>query len=280
MRVEDNVSPVKRLLSLSCLLLLAAPSAFGDDLTRSVQNELKNQGFYYGDLDGRAGPELTAALRRYQIRYGLGVTGDLDKETLGALHIAGSAPKPKAPPPAVANEAAPSAPHPAAPRPPPVNLRRADESAAPPTARTSVDEPSPAPRYRGPAVVPPPAPLDPSSAIASPAGPYAKILAGTPYADSSASVQQSTVRRAEEALAGKGIYRDEITGQPGPALEEALLTYQRSQRLRLTGRLDALTLSALRLLPERTTGANPLLKPFSLPGEPVRRQVYRGVWVE
>jgi peptidoglycan hydrolase-like protein with peptidoglycan-binding domain len=64
-------------------------------------------------------------------------------------------------------------------------------------------------------------------------------------------VQESTLRRVQAILLNRGFYRADIDGLPGPATEEALLSYQRSIRLPLTGRLDLETLSNLRLLPGR-----------------------------
>ena len=70
---------------LLVLALLMVSSLWADDLTRAVQQRLKDQGFYYGEVDGRGGDETSAAIRRYQIRYGLKVTGQLNDETLHAL---------------------------------------------------------------------------------------------------------------------------------------------------------------------------------------------------
>ena len=63
-------------------------SLCADDLTRAVQQQLKDQGFFYGAVDGRGGEETAAAIRRYQIRNGLKVTGQLNDETLHALGMA------------------------------------------------------------------------------------------------------------------------------------------------------------------------------------------------
>jgi len=49
---------------------------------RSLQQTLKDQGFYYGTVTGDKSAETTAAIRRYQIRNGLQVTGELNEETL------------------------------------------------------------------------------------------------------------------------------------------------------------------------------------------------------
>ena len=75
-------------LALLCALgLLAANSLLADDLTQAVQQRLKDQGFYYGEVNGRGGDETSAAIRRYQIRRGLKVTGQLNDETLHALGV-------------------------------------------------------------------------------------------------------------------------------------------------------------------------------------------------
>jgi len=49
----------------ACTLFSA--SAWGDELTRSVQQKLKDQGFFYGEATGQPGSETDAAVRRYQI---------------------------------------------------------------------------------------------------------------------------------------------------------------------------------------------------------------------
>ena len=61
-------------------LLIAAilvTTAFADDRLRDAQAELKSQGFFYGEVDGKDGAESSAAIRRFQIRNGLQVTGKL-----------------------------------------------------------------------------------------------------------------------------------------------------------------------------------------------------------
>src|SRR5438552_6491208 len=58
-----------------------------DQLVQSVQQALKDQGFYYGEVTGETNANLTAAIRRYQIRNGLQVSGELNSETLQSLGI-------------------------------------------------------------------------------------------------------------------------------------------------------------------------------------------------
>src|SRR5438105_13093217 len=61
--------------------------ARADQLVESVQQALKDQGFYYGEVTGEMNANLTAAIRRYQIRNGLQVNGELNSETLQSLRI-------------------------------------------------------------------------------------------------------------------------------------------------------------------------------------------------
>src|SRR5258707_15366993 len=80
---------MKTIFVLGCFLLWSA-AAWADDLTRAVQQRLKDRGFYYGDVDGQRGAECSAAIRRYQIRYGLKVNGELNQETLSCLGLSGN----------------------------------------------------------------------------------------------------------------------------------------------------------------------------------------------
>lgn len=287
---------------LFCILatLALAGAASADDQVRNVQTELKNRGFYYGEVDGQSGPEMTSAIRRYQIRNGLEVTGTLTQETLAGLGMVAGKPQPSAP---VAK--APDAPRqPAVARTaPPVNIRRdetvedsdraflqreenkdrnrnrtaeyngnnnaAEPPPAPPVATRNV-----VPAYRDPSIVSPPAPLD------APSPDFPVLFAGTPYANAPVTVQQDTLRRAQAVLANRGYYRDIVDGLPGPATEEALLTYQRSARLTLTGRLDLDTLNELRLLPRdrRTVEDGGGDRQFGFEFR-AGHHVFRGVWV-
>src|SRR6266498_1015498 len=78
-----------------------------DQLVQSVQQALKDQGFYYGEVTGETNANLTAAIRRYQIRNGLQVSGELNSETLQSLGINSSASARPATRPASPSPAAP-----------------------------------------------------------------------------------------------------------------------------------------------------------------------------
>lgn len=81
------VESMLRIALVLASLLLGTQIALADDQTRFVQEELRAQGFYYGPIDGKPGVDLTAALRRYQIRNGLQITGQPDDATAKSLDI-------------------------------------------------------------------------------------------------------------------------------------------------------------------------------------------------
>src|SRR5438132_13344528 len=69
------------------VFLLFLGSARADQTVRSLQQALTEQGFYYGNVTGEKSAETTAAVRRYQIRNGLQVNGEINSETLRSLHV-------------------------------------------------------------------------------------------------------------------------------------------------------------------------------------------------
>lgn len=263
---------MKNALSILSLLALLAAPAFADERTREAQAELKRQGFYYGEIDGENGAETSAAIRRFQIRNGLEVTGQLNEKTIDALDTAGVNRDSPESVPAEATAPAPVAPPPPEPpvtrkSEPPVHLRREDtveDSDRTFLRREEMKRPR---TYDDEHVVPPPV------TIPEPTADLAMLFAQTPYATAPREVQEQTLRRAQALLAQRGFYRAAIDGESGPATEEALLTFQRSKRLALTGRLDLATLSELRLLPGRAP-----IKPFNAPLSGQR--VYRGTIVD
>src|ERR1700759_4733372 len=87
------------------VMLLGIGTMLGYDKISDVQQILKDQGFYYGAINGQKDTDTSAAIRRYQIRNGLQITGDLNDETLKSLHsapapqVAGGSPGSTAAPP-------------------------------------------------------------------------------------------------------------------------------------------------------------------------------------
>ena len=167
----------------------------------------------------------TAAIRRYQIRNGLKITGELNTETQRSLRVTGTS----STQPRMAPKQEPSDDNP--------DLR--DEDARP-------SQPPP-PQYRSPREAAPP--------IYSPE-PYryrqeTGIFYGTPYENAPFDIQQRVIADAQIFLARRGYYRSEIDGLYGPGTEFALRAFQSRSGLPLTGRFDGPTLGALGLMPGR-----------------------------
>jgi Putative peptidoglycan binding domain len=74
-----------RFLVVGVIGLAVAGSVSADDNVRAVQEQLRDGGFYSGEIDGAYSSELAAGLTRYQVRKGLPVTGQLDVDTSNAL---------------------------------------------------------------------------------------------------------------------------------------------------------------------------------------------------
>jgi len=260
---------MKYLLFASALLVA---TALADDRLRDAQAELKKQGFFYGAVDGKDGAETSAAIRRFQIRNGLKVTGTIDDETLAAL---GMGPANPAPPP----ETKPAKKKPADQlNPPAPGETRPPSSERPPSPRgkdllrENPDTLQPSDPDDGtyrplkPRIVPEdPNVITPPRGMPSPTvDDWSTFFHGTPYASAPREVQVDVLRKAQDALGRRHLYRGDLDGRPGTGLSEALFLYQEQRRLSRTGRLDLATLSDLNLLPGRGPEAPPL-KPFYNP---------------
>ena len=268
------------LLLLLCVTMTG--SIWADDLTRAIQQRLKDQGFYYGDVDGQGGDETSAAIRRYQIRYGLRVTGQLNDETLHSLGISrdsvtrpapgyqdngssfsrqqrqqqpSQAPYQQAPYQQAPYEQAPyeQAPY----RQPPYPQRPGEDYGQPVPSRPGpedYDEARPAP-FSAPAV----------------ATSYPRLFAGTIYERAPSRIQENVLYAVQGELMKKGLFRGIIDGHPGPATTDAILRLQREEELPMSGRLDNETLNELRAFPGQRNGPPGFSRPWP-PGE----QFFRG----
>lgn len=229
---------MRRQLIVTALFLLAIlSSARADQLTESVQQKLKDQGFYYGEITGKKDTDTTAAIRRYQIRNGLQITGEINAETQRSLGL-GSQQAAPTPPPRPANTPVPK-----------TEERREEQPPAPPSNRT---EPRPPPEEfedeeaedEGDAPEEEPAPRGPRFEGGG-------LLDGTPFEAAPPDVQRDVIISAQTILMRQGYYRDEIDGVYGPGMNFALRNYQARYGLMPSGRLDVETLASLSLLPEQ-----------------------------
>lgn len=224
--------------------------ARADQVIESVQQALKNQGFYYGEITGEKNADLTAAIRRYQIRNGLQVNGELNNETLQSLRMDSSA---SAQPPAKTVSPGPVAPK--SDEQSPIE----GENATPAPIQPFTNAPHDQPVF----------PSHPAAPSTSGTG----VLARTPFEAAPPEVQRNVIVSAQIALARRGFYHQEVNGVYGPAMEFSLRAYQARTKLPVTGQLDLQTLAALRLLPQpRQPFYDPARRRWRpLPGPPVPR---------
>ena len=241
------------------VLLVSAGAVLADPMIENVQQALKDQGFYYGEITGNKDTDTTAAIRRYQIRNGLQITGDLNDETLKSLGVdsSGNRAVVKASP-----TASPPAPGTSDLRAPLKQEPEPEQNQGPTNPMTG--QPFPQPPRQGQQ-----APSDDNLVPGRPT----ENFAGTPLETAPPEVQRRVIASAQNILAERGLYRGPINGMVGPDFEFSLRAYQARVRLAVTGRLDLETLAALQLLPG---GNRPVYLPrrHPLPDHPVR-----GEWI-
>jgi peptidoglycan hydrolase-like protein with peptidoglycan-binding domain len=224
-------------LVLLCLGLGAATLS-ADEKIRAVQQALKEDGFFFGDVNGEPSNELNTAIKRFQLRNGLPGTGQLTDEVVQALNLDGAP----------------------APNPPPPSTPGAEPLENPP--QPTLGRSAKIPGLDGPGPGPAPGGIDPA-----PSGPAARRvmpemppgqepddrlipwLKGTPYELAPAAGQRDIIRRAQEMFIKMGGYKGKPTGEPGPALGKTIREYQGMLKMRQTGILDMATLDKLALLP-------------------------------
>jgi peptidoglycan hydrolase-like protein with peptidoglycan-binding domain len=84
-------------LLIAVAALIPLRCAVAHEQTRRVQEELRNRHLFYGNPNGEYSAELRAAIKRYQQRKGLSVTGLIDSDTLASLGISGPTPPAEGP---------------------------------------------------------------------------------------------------------------------------------------------------------------------------------------
>ena len=195
---------------LSLVVPLCAISfAHADQSIRLLQQTLKDEGFYYGAVTGDKSAETTAAIRRYQIRNGLPVTGELNDETLRSVKSSSNS---------VATTSRPTS-KAAATQP---NRVRSDAS-----ARLSQSSP-------------PSSFSQPDRSLETNPSYVASFYQSAPI-----RVNRRIIPGAQYQLMTRGYYRGRFDGKYGRQMAFALRAFQSSVGLPPTGRLDAETLEAL-----------------------------------
>lgn len=237
-------------LALVVFFLVGVALLRADQTTSAVQQALKEQGFYYGNVTGQKTADTTAAIRRYQIRNGLQITGEIDAETLRSLGV-GTRGARSAPP-------APPAPE--------EETNEADDSTQSAEISPQQAPPTDYPAPRGPGSVY-------GTARPQPRAFGGGVFAGTPYEIAPPDLQRHVIVGAQTLLARQGFYRSGIDGNFGPGTQAAVRGFQLRAGLLPDGRLNMQTLAALGLLPGQH--APGFIAPARLRGRPV----YRGEWV-
>jgi peptidoglycan hydrolase-like protein with peptidoglycan-binding domain len=198
------------------MAVCVAGLARADQTTQSVQQALKTQGVYYGKVTGDKNPDTAAAIRRYQIRTGLQVTGEINPETLQSLNVS-SKPNP-----------APSA-----------------QSASTPAVAQS----SPLPLDRSAPVAQNSSP----QSAQSPSEPDRQLqstseLSGAAYTLPPGRINKRlVVAEVQRQLMSRGYYQGSVDGRSGRRTALALRAFQLQSGLPPTGQLDMSTLQTLGL---------------------------------
>jgi peptidoglycan endopeptidase LytE len=231
-------------------------SLLADEQTKAIQERLREQGFYYGELDGQGGEETSAAIRRYQIRHGLRVTGQVNDETLRSRGMTGEAAR-RAPEFQGDRQYNDQQPNYQYYRKQPVQPYVEPQERLPDDGYGDIQSPN----YRAPGV----------------ATTYPRLFAGTVYERAPAQIQENVLFAVQGELMRRGFYRGGIDGQLSPATTDAIVRFQQDEGMPITGRLDSDTLYELRALPGQRNGPPPetgFRRPFG------GKRIYRGIPVQ
>ena len=220
-----------------------AQLALADSAVQQAQEQLKEQGYYFGQINGDKNADTVAAIRRFQIRNGMQVTGELDQETLRALHAASSS----------STATTTTTPQP-----------RDIEDSGNTTERVA---PATSPSRDLQTYREQPAPAESAGSIFS----------NTPYETAPPELQQRVILGAQTLLRRRGFYKGESDGVFGPNLEFSLRAFQSRLGIPPNGRLDMDTLAALGLLPGQN-GRTPMEMPHRRVA-PSNEPPVRGEWI-
>jgi peptidoglycan hydrolase-like protein with peptidoglycan-binding domain len=178
-----------------------------DQTIESVQQALKDQGFYYGSVTGENSAETTAAVRRYQIRNGLQVTGEINPETLRSLNLS-------------SNSAS--------------SLQPASKSTVTRSKSVRPDETSQIGQNASPRSA-----SEPDRWVET-----KPPFSDTPYQPAPPRRNARLVAELQHQLMSRGYYRGWIDGRYGPRTAFAVRAFQFQSGLPPTGELDMRTLDA------------------------------------
>ena len=234
---------MKRKIGMAILVSALPLLVLADSTVQQAQEELKEQGYYFGQINGDKNADTIAAIRRFQIRSGLQVTGELDQETLRALHAASGS----------STATATTTPQP-----------RDIEDSGNTTERVA---PATSPSRD----------LQTYREQPAPAESAASIFSNTPYETAPPELQQRVILGAQTLLRRRGFYKGESDGVFGPTLECSLRPFQSRQGIPPNGRLDMDTLAALGLLPGQN-GRTPMEMPHRRVA-PSNEPPVRGEWI-
>lgn len=201
---------MKRTVLQLVVVLSLVGSVRADQTIQSVQQALTDQGFYYGNVTGEKSAETTAAIRRYQIRNGLQVNGEINSETLRSLNVSSnSASSPRV------------------------------------LSASSVAQPAPSrPDYNSRVA------LDSSPHSFGESGrrvETSRALVGGINDSALGEMHVHIVAEVQRQLRGRGYYRGWIDGRYGRGTAFAVRLFQSRSGISPTGQLDLRTLEALGL---------------------------------
>jgi peptidoglycan hydrolase-like protein with peptidoglycan-binding domain len=188
--------------------LCATGVLHADQTIRSLQQILKDKGLYYGAVTGEKSAETSAAIRRYQIRNGLKVTGEVNEETSRSLSSSTNS----------VAAVSKSSTKPATTQP----------TGIPPNAGSLLTHNSP-----------------PSSSGQSEVSATNPSYLTSFYHSTPARMNRRIIAEAQYQLTSRGYYRGRIDGTYGSRTAFAVRAFQSSAGVPPTGQLDVQTLNAL-----------------------------------
>jgi peptidoglycan hydrolase-like protein with peptidoglycan-binding domain len=215
---------MKHTIAHFIIALCIAGLVRADQTVKSVQQALKDQGFYYGNVTGDKSGETSSAIRRYQIRNGLQVTGEIDSQTLQSLKV----------------DSKPTS-------------ASSSRSASNPTVAQSNDV---RPNQSAQAAQKPPAPQTPRE-------PDRQLETNPAFASAPPQPMPPRINKhlvlaeVQRQLMSRGYYSGRIDGRNGRRTSVAVRDFQLQSGLPPTGRLDLNTVNALGLSNENLAYLQP-----------------------